>query len=226
MRVFHLMRGDLRFQRKYGFYAVYLILVILYLLFLSALPASIRMKTAVILILTDPATMGLFFMGAIVLLEKSQRVLNSLAVSPIRPEEYVFAKAGSIALISLLVSIVLGVSAKMEHIGGIVCGTLFGSMIYTMIGLGIGVKARTLNAFIVLTIPVEIVSFVPAILYLFVYQSDWMLLHPMCAMIELFEGRERFWLALILLMIWAAGVLWLTAHLVKRSLKSIGGIRL
>ena len=43
-------------------------------------------------VISDPAAMGLFFMGAVILPEKSQRVTSFFAVSPLKAWEYVGAK--------------------------------------------------------------------------------------------------------------------------------------
>ena len=89
MRLLHLIFWDICFQIKYGIYMIYAILTVLYLVLLGALPPAWRTGTAVILIFSDPAAMGLFFMGAVILLEKSQRVVNALAVSPVTVREYI-----------------------------------------------------------------------------------------------------------------------------------------
>lgn len=65
MRAWRLTVGDIRFQWKYGFYAVYAIFTAVYLLALSVVPISARRVVAAVMIFTDPAAMGLFFMGAI-----------------------------------------------------------------------------------------------------------------------------------------------------------------
>ncbi|HCT90783.1 MAG TPA: ABC transporter permease, partial [Lachnospiraceae bacterium] len=45
---------------------------------------------------SDPAAMGLFFMGAVVLLEKGQHTPCAVAVSPVRAMEYIAAKVASL----------------------------------------------------------------------------------------------------------------------------------
>ena len=52
------------------FYFLYTVLTVLYAVVLLAMPESWQEKVAPILIFSDPAAMGLFFMGAIILLEK------------------------------------------------------------------------------------------------------------------------------------------------------------
>jgi fluoroquinolone transport system permease protein len=71
MRIKALVLGDMRFQYKYGFYFLYLFFILLYAGALFALPASWRRLTAVLMVFTDPAAIGLYFMGAIVLLKKA-----------------------------------------------------------------------------------------------------------------------------------------------------------
>lgn len=109
MRIVCLLKGDIRQQWKYGFYGLYLILTLIYAGVLSILPSNWKVTGTALIIFSDPAALGLFFMGAVILLERSQRVLESLAVSPVRPEEYIVSKALSLALISTLAAAVLGV---------------------------------------------------------------------------------------------------------------------
>ena len=92
MRLKSLFLLDMRFQAKHGFYFLYVVLTVIYAVALLAVPESWKEKTAIILIFSDPASMGLFFMGAIVLLEKSQHTPCAFAVSPVRPMEYIIAK--------------------------------------------------------------------------------------------------------------------------------------
>ena len=67
MRIKSLICWDIKTQIKYGFYLLYAILTLLYILVLFAVPETWRETLAVILIFSDPAAMGMFFMGAIVL---------------------------------------------------------------------------------------------------------------------------------------------------------------
>ena len=177
-RFFSAMKWDMRFQARYGFYFLYGFLTILYVVILLSLPLSWRENMTTILIFSDPAAMGLFFMGAIVLLEKSQRVTSYFAISPLSPLEYVSSKVISLGAISLLVGLVIRESvifgsalgddaSKGKGIGMLLIGTLLSSMIFTLLGIIIATKISSLNQFILATVPVEILAFVPAILHLF-----------------------------------------------------------
>lgn len=63
MRLGRLIRGDIHFQWKYGFYFIYFILTLLYVCAIAALPEHWKKDIAAIMIYSDPAAMGLFFMG-------------------------------------------------------------------------------------------------------------------------------------------------------------------
>ena len=73
MKLRRLVRGDIHFQWKYGFYFIYFVLTVIYVFGITALPDNWKHNAAAIMIYSDPAAMGLFFMGAIVLLEKKSK---------------------------------------------------------------------------------------------------------------------------------------------------------
>ena len=112
MRLKSLLFGDMRFQVKYGFYFLYAVLTAIYTIAIFAIPESWKEKTAAILIFSDPASMGLFFMGAIILFEKSQHTPCAFAVSPVRPMEYIIAKVVSLSAVSLVVAAILAIGVN------------------------------------------------------------------------------------------------------------------
>ena len=167
MRQKALILWEMRLQMKYGFYAVYVLLSVFYSLVLYVLPAPWRPMAGAVMIVSDPATMGLFFMGAIVLLEKSQRVLPALAVSPVRCREYLVAKLVSLGSISLLVALVLAVAAGVRPLWPVLVGTALLSAVFTLGGVLLAAKTPTLNSFLLASVPVELLCFGPLLLYLF-----------------------------------------------------------
>ena len=166
-RFINLLRWDLRFQARYGFYLLYGFLTIFYTMVLFAIPGAWKEKTAAILIFSDPASMGLFFMGAIVLLEKSQKVTSYFAITPLKAREYVASKVLSLSAIALVVATALAFVAGHIAIPSLLAGTFLASAIFTLCGIIVATKISSLNQFILATVPIEIIGFVPAILHLF-----------------------------------------------------------
>ena len=124
MRLRGLFLWDIRFQAKYGFYFLYAVLTVIYTIIILAVPENWREKTATVLIFSDPAAMGLFFMGAIILLEKSQHTPCAFAVSPVRPAEYIISKVGSLATVSFVVAAALALAADVTNLCIVLLGTV------------------------------------------------------------------------------------------------------
>ncbi len=227
MRIKSLILGDIRFQFRYGFYFIYAVFSLLYVGMLFAFPQSWREQAALLMIFTDPAAMGLFFMGAIVLFEKSERVLNSIAVSPIKPFEYVLSKLVSIGLIASLVACVIGFSAGIVQaplkfiLAVFLCSCLFSSA-----GLIIACKISTLNQFIIASVPAEILIVVPAVLWMFWFKSGWLVLHPGIGMLKLCANDGDALVAFLTLLFWTALAVVLATKTVAKMFKSVGGIKL
>ena len=182
------------------------------------------MPGTALIIFSDPAALGMFFMGAVILLERSQRVLESLAVSPVRSEEYIVSKALSLSLIGTLAAAVLGVVGGSPSLPLLCIGTFTGAMLFSMVGLTAGARISTLNQFILVTVPVELLIFGPAILWVAGYQP-WLLgLHPGVAVYQLISGSVH-WTALSLLL-WLAMAFFAARTAYIKMTRHLGGVTL
>lgn len=227
MRLQALLIGDVRTQFKYGFYFIYLVFTIVYISLLYAFPAEWRQPAAILMIYSDPAAMGLYFMGAIILFEKSERVLDSIAISPVKPFEYVVSKLCSIGFISVIVAIAIGYSSNIVFQPfSFTAGVFLCSCLISAIGLIIACKISSLNQFIVATIPAELLINIPAIAWIFGYKKSWLLCHPGVCLIELCRGSQKSLPALIILTLWTLFFFLLAERTVKEMLKSLGGVKL
>ena len=127
-------------------------------------------------------------MGAIVLLEKNQHTPCALAVSPVRPMEYIIAKVGSLSAISFIVGAVLALAANVKDLYIILLGTAISSVIFTLSGIIVATKIVSLNQFILWTVPIEIVCFVPAVLHLFKMTPPWFQYYPTNVCMDMVSG--------------------------------------
>lgn len=226
MRLKSLFLLDMRFQAKHGFYFLYVVLTAIYAAALLAVPKSWQEKTAVILIFSDPASMGLFFMGAIVLLEKSQHTPCAFAVSPVRPMEYIIAKVSSLSAISLIVAAILALEASVDNLHIMLLGTVISSVIFTLLGIIIATKIISLNQFILWTVPIEIVCFVPAILHLFKITPDWLRHYPINVCMEMVSGCAPSAIGIFIVIAWMAILFVFSKYCVLKMWNSMGGVKL
>lgn len=226
MRLRYLFLWDMRFQAKYGFHFLYAILTVIYAIALLAVPDSWQEKTAAILIFSDPASMGLFFMGAIVLLEKNQHTPCAFAVSPVHTIEYIVAKIGSLSAISLVVATILALVANVSNLHIVVLGTVISSAIFTLLGIIIATKISSLNQFILWTIPIEVVCFVPAILHLFRITPTWLQYYPINVCMEMISGHVPSAIGIFIVMALTVILLVLSKCCALKMWSSMGGVKL
>lgn len=226
MRLKSLFLLDMRFQAKHGFYFLYVVLTVIYVAALLAVPESWQEKAATILIFSDPASMGLFFMGAIVLLEKKQHTPCAFAVSPVREVEYIIAKVSSLSAISLVVAAILALAASVDHLHMVLLGTVVSSVIFTLFGIIIATKIISLNQFILWTVPIEIVCFVPAILHLFKMTPAWLRYYPINVCMEMVSGCAPSAIGILLVTAWIAVLFVFSKYCVLKMWSSMGGVKL
>lgn len=216
MRISALIREDIRLQLRHGFYALYTILTIFYILLLSAVPAAWNHTVAAFAIFFDPATMGLFFMGAMMLFERNQRIHQALAVSPVSPNEYICGKLSSFGLISLLVAAVLALCSH-SSLFPVLAGTLLASFMFTLLGIIAASHIKSLNQFLLLSVPLESICYIPLLAYLLGYMQKSLSLFPTSVCMDLILNKPISAFGIIL----ALAVLLLLFVAARRSLAAM-----
>jgi fluoroquinolone transport system permease protein len=165
--MWQLIKQDVRFQARHGFYIVYVFVSLFYILILRCMPLDVRKYAAPVIVLMDPAAVGFFIIGAGVLLERSQGVLDPLFVTPIRLRHYIWSKALTLAFLGFVSG-----EAVMAGSFGISGMTWLGSIglyaiavIMSLFGLALAVRARTVNIFFIQASFVMIVLLLPLLTY-------------------------------------------------------------
>ncbi len=154
MRICQLIKMDIAFQFRHGFYYAYLFVTVLFSLIIIFLPLPFKQLTALFFILTDTSVLGFFFIGGVLLLEKSQGLLNNTAVTPLRLTEYIFSKIISFLLLSLVSSLIIQ-SSTLQVPGNIVLfffTIIFSGLLYTLFGLVLGSLAKSINQYFALSL--------------------------------------------------------------------------
>jgi fluoroquinolone transport system permease protein len=166
MRFWRILSGDMRYQFKYGFYFLYLVISAFYIAVLLLLPPGIRQLGAALIIWSDPAGLGFFFIGGIVLLEKGEGLHSYFSILPVTTGEYLWSKVLSLSVISTLAGLVIAAAGLRGEVGYLylVPGLLAGSALFTLFGLAVGSVARSVNHYMALGVPVGIVLLGPSFL--------------------------------------------------------------
>lgn len=166
MRYFAALVGDIRYQVKYGFYFLYTFISVIYVVVLLVCPLAYRKIVASVIILTDPAMLGAFFIGGIWLLEKGEGLHSFWGISPLKPIEYVLSKAVSLAIISTLAANAITFAGLRENINYLLLsfGAFIGAMTFTLIGLLLASYARSVNHYMLIaTLPLTVLLTPPIV---------------------------------------------------------------
>ena len=221
MRFIHLLKGDIKFQFRYGIYFIYAVILLIYAVIIHMVPDAWRFRLGMILVYSDPAALGMFFMGALILLEKSERALNSIAVSPVTVDEYMLSKLGSLGIMSTLVAELIAIQCNLGNYLWLGISVFFASCLFSLLGLLVGSMISGLNQFTIATLPCEILFLLPPIAYLFITPQKWMAVHPGISSIEFALQGTKGVLYLGILVLWVAAVYMITRHFVQKMFAHI-----
>jgi fluoroquinolone transport system permease protein len=187
---FALLRQDIRFELRHGIYTVYAVVCGMYVLLLLSLSPSLRVVITPLLIFTDPAVLGFFFMGGIVLLERKQDVLSSLFVTPVSPAQYVLSKALSLALLSLAAALLIALPFFVFsfHLLPFTLGVFLTAVLVGLLSIPFAVNAESLNEYF-LSSGLFMVVFMPPLIEYFLQSENLLfLVFPTQASLLLIRG--------------------------------------
>ena len=107
-RLYLLTLYNIKLQFRQGFYYAWIFITMLYILMLYFLPENIKMISLPLIMLSEPSTFAMIFTGAIVLLERDDKMFENLFITPLPVRTYIYSKMISMtipaALCTLLIS--------------------------------------------------------------------------------------------------------------------------
>ena len=106
-RVQALLRHDLRLQWRYRIHAAYFFVTTMYILVLTVAERIAPGWLYGFIIYSDPAVLGFFFLGGLVMFERNEGVSTAFAAAPVSAGEYLISKVITLTAISLVVAWVL-----------------------------------------------------------------------------------------------------------------------
>ncbi len=145
-----LIRHDATLQYRYGIYAAYAFVVAFYVVVLTLGRGLLPAWGVGLVIYTDPAAVGFFFLGALVMLEKGEGVRTALAVTSLRAATYLAAKVATLGSISLGASaILILVHGEVANPALLLVAVALSSLAFIGLGIPIALRFRTVNGYLV-----------------------------------------------------------------------------
>ncbi len=176
--------------------------------------------------LLRPGVNGLVFHGSNCPFGKNQHTPCAFAVSPVRPTEYIIAKVSSLSAVSLVVAAILALAASVDRLHIVLLGTVISSIIFTLLGIITATSIISLNQFVLWTVPIELVCFVPAILHLFKITPAWLRYYPINVCMEMVSGSAPSVTGIFIVTVLVVVLFVLSKYCVLKMWSSTGGAKL
>jgi len=106
---FALLRHDIRLQFRNGIYLAYGFVLTVYGIILFSFGQYLPAWAIAIFIYSDPSALGVFFIGALILLEKREDTRLALAITPISANAYFWSKILTLTFASLIAASIIGI---------------------------------------------------------------------------------------------------------------------
>lgn len=149
-RIAALLAHDIRLQYRYGIYAAYAFVIALYAALLVSAGPALPAWVAPLLIFVDPAGVGFIFLGALMLLERSEGVRSALATSPVGAADYLAAKLVTLTALALVASSVLmAIGHPASDIPLVLATVALTSVMYVGLGVLCARRFATVNGYLI-----------------------------------------------------------------------------
>jgi fluoroquinolone transport system permease protein len=191
----HMLRWEFILLYRYKIIHISLLSVILYFLSTQAVQ-SLQEQSQVhsVLLFFDPAVIGIVFVGALVLFEKSENVLQALIITPMKTDDYLLSKIISLTILSLIsasvfMTLMMIFNETMFNLGYLLIGITLTSVMLILIGFILVSRVQSVNGYMLGMIIGFLSLTFPPLLDLFgLFENPVFYLWPTQASFILFDG--------------------------------------
>jgi fluoroquinolone transport system permease protein len=190
----NMLRWEFTLLSRYKIIHISILSVILYFLTTQAVPDLDRSIFHSLLLFFDPAIIGIMFVGALVLFEKSENVLQALVITPMKVDDYIISKILSLTILSLISAaifiILLNIFSGVDfNILYLILGVLLTSVMLILLGFILVSRVNSINEYLLAMVVSFLGLLFPPMLHLSgLYENMMFYLWPTQASFILFEG--------------------------------------
>jgi fluoroquinolone transport system permease protein len=143
-----LVRHETRLLYRYGIYAAYAVVVAVYVGILLTAPDQLPDWAAAFIIFSDPAALGFFFLGALMMLERSEGTRVALATTPLSHMDYLWAKMLTLTGLALVACGALFLAHGSGNPALLFLTVALTSFQFIGIGVPIALRFRTVSGYL------------------------------------------------------------------------------
>ena len=206
------LQTDVRLQMRNGFYYAVAFILVAFAVLARSLPDLDWTYWLAPVVFGNLVTATYFFVGGLVLLEKSEGTLEAQVVTPLREAEYLGSKVATLAALSLVenLTLVMLLDGFQHRFVLLSVGVLLASVVYVLFGFIAVARYDSINEYLMPSVLVVTLLSIPYLDYFEVWRTPWMILHPMQGPLVLIRAAfvpveaSDYGLALLAAIIWSA----------------------
>ena len=227
-----MLKWDVILQSRYKIIHLSILSVIIYYISLVAIPSMNTTEFKTLYLFFDPTLIGIMFIGALVLFEKTENTLQALTVTPMETRTYFLSKIISLTVLSVVSAFLflfLAHGIDFQY-GYMIAGIVLTSVFLILLGFLLVARCKSINEYLVIMMMAFLLLFVPPLLDITgIYQNVIFYLWPSQASFLLFNGvfgtvslNDTIY-AVIYLIIWIVGCYYLAKKAFYKHIVVGGG---
>ena len=190
----NMIKWEFVLLKRYYIIHISILSVILYFLSTQAIPDMDNSKFHTMLLFFDPATIGLMFIGALILFEKSENILQALVVTPMKVDDYLLSKILTLTILSTISASVfmalLAIFGEVEfNILYLFSGVILASIMLILLGFILVSRVNSINEYLMsMAVAFLGLAFPPMLNISTLYENVIFYAWPTHASLTLFSG--------------------------------------
>jgi fluoroquinolone transport system permease protein len=190
----NMLKWEFVLLNRYKIIHISILSVILYFITTQAIPDMNRPIFHTMLLFFDPAIIGIMFIGALVLFEKSENVLQALVITPMKVNDYLLSKITSLTILSFISAVIfvtlLNVFSSIEfNIPYLTISIILTSVMLILLGFILVSRVNSINEYLLAMLVAFLGLLFPPMLHLSgLYENVIFYLWPTQASFILFTG--------------------------------------
>jgi fluoroquinolone transport system permease protein len=188
-RLFATMLCDVQLQFRNGFYYATAFVVAFWVAAFSQFKLDLG-QVLPGLLLGNLTVSTFYFIGGLVLLEKSEGTLEAQVVTPLHSWEYIASKVVTLAVLSLVENVIIAVviAGWRFNLVALAAGIALAAALFSLAGLVVIVRYDSVNEYLMPSVFYVVVLMLPLLDYFHVWPSNLFYLHPMQAPLVIMQA--------------------------------------
>jgi fluoroquinolone transport system permease protein len=161
----------------------------LYIVVLNLMPTGVAVGTLPYLVFSDPAALGFFFVGGIVLADRAEGTVAAVWVTPARPWQMLAARVGSLGSIAVVSAALIATGSRLSVRWEVFLAAVVPTaLLFTFLGYAVAMRSRSVNDYFARATVVSIPLFAPIGVLVVAPTSPWLGVWPSTASLVLLRS--------------------------------------